>query len=269
MQGRERVVRDLGTGLGHGPQQCGLAGVRQAQQPHVRQQRQIQVKTAGFAARARRVLARRPVDAGLEAGVAPPSAPAAGHQQFGLAGVQFAQHFLRVGFGHPGTGRHRDSQFGAGRAASVTARARPAVAGPKHLARAEIGQRVDVRRKHQCHVAAVAAVAAVGAAARNVLLAAEAHAAVPAVAGANADPGFVGEFHGEWWWLASREATTVSSVFGYGRLEGRRLAFPPAGTPRGQCPRSLGQEVITETKRRFAGPLRSYLTTPSLVANRV
>ena len=61
---------------------------------------------------------------------------------------------------------------------------------------AEIDQGVEVLVGHQPDAAAVAAVAAVRAAERDELLAAEADAAVAAVAGDDLDFGFVDEFHG-------------------------------------------------------------------------
>ena len=61
---------------------------------------------------------------------------------------------------------------------------------------AEVDQGVEVLVGLQPDVAAVAAVAAVGAAERDELLAAEADAAIAAIAGSDRDFSFVDEFHG-------------------------------------------------------------------------
>lgn len=63
-------------------------------------------------------------------------------------------------------------------------------------------------------------------------------------------------------------------------MEGSPLALPEFGTrlapgkkalvsAEGGMPSRQSYEGITETKRRFAGPLRWYRTMPSEVANRV
>ena len=60
---------------------------------------------------------------------------------------------------------------------------------------AEVRERVDAFARDEIDAAAVAAVAAVRPAARNELLAPEAHAAAAAGAGLDANVGFIDEFH--------------------------------------------------------------------------
>ncbi len=79
-----------------------------------------------------------------------------------------------------------DKIFGAA-AVAIGAAAVLASIGPPALAMRERRQAVDARLGHHDDAAAVAAVAAIRAAARHVLLAPEAHAAVAAAAGLDFD----------------------------------------------------------------------------------
>ena len=90
----------------------------------------------------------------------------------------------------------RDRDVLAALAVHLLAHAVLAALGLELLLVAEVDQRVEVLVGLQPDVAAVAAVAAVGAAERDELLAAEADAAVAAVAGGDRDFCFVDEFHG-------------------------------------------------------------------------
>ena len=122
---------------------------------------------------------------------------------------------------------------------AVAVRAAAVLAVPRAMdARvAIVDQRVDVAVGDRVDAAAAAAVAAVGPAARDELLAPEARAAVPAVAGVDFDHGFVDEFHA----TGERvEPETKKPCPSTGLLGGSRVAFrrerrsPSCGLP-GPC----------------------------------
>ena len=92
--------------------------------------------------------------------------------------------------------RHGDDQVLPGLAIHLPAHAVLAALGAELALVAEVDQGVEVLVGLQPDAAAVAAVAAVRAAQRNELLAAEPHATVAAVTGADLDFCFVYEFHG-------------------------------------------------------------------------
>ena len=82
-------------------------------------------------------------------------------------------------------------------AVAVLAHAAAAALRLEMLLVAVVDQRVEAVDGLDDHVAAAPAVAAVRAAELDEFLAAERHAAVPAVAGADIDLGLVEEFHGD------------------------------------------------------------------------
>ena len=93
-------------------------------------------------------------------------------------------------------GRHADHQVFGAAAVAIASRAVLAALGPPVLAVGERRQAVDARLGDHDDAAAVAAVAAVRPAARHVLLAAEAHAAVAAFAGFDFDGDAIDEHGG-------------------------------------------------------------------------
>ena len=100
-QGGEVVVGDLGLGLGHHGEQCGLAHVGEAHQPHVRQQLQLQddvVGLAGEAALAKRGTCR----VGVAKWLFPPAAPAAPAEHIGLAAGHVLHDLIGLRIPHPG-----------------------------------------------------------------------------------------------------------------------------------------------------------------------
>ena len=92
--------------------------------------------------------------------------------------------------------RHLEHDVAARGAVAVLALAGHAGLGLEMLLVAVVDQRVEAIDRLDDHVAAMPAVAAARAAELDELLAAERHAAVAAVAGADIDLGFVEEFHG-------------------------------------------------------------------------
>ena len=90
------IIGDLGRGGGDRPDKRGFARIGQAQQAHIRQHFQFQLEVAVLALAAPGGLARRPVGAGLEAGVAQPVKAALGHDQALARHRQVSQHFTGV-----------------------------------------------------------------------------------------------------------------------------------------------------------------------------
>ena len=78
---RKGIVGDLGTRRRDARNQGGLAGVRKPDQPHVRQQFQLQPQTLLIAGPAGFVLRRRLVSGGRKARVAASALAAAGHHE--------------------------------------------------------------------------------------------------------------------------------------------------------------------------------------------
>src|SRR5690606_29515972 len=97
-----------------------------------------------------------------------------------------------------GSGRHLDDAIVAARARAVAPHPGNTVLGLEVLLVAEVDQRVQVLDALGPHVTALAAVASVRAAELDELLAPEADAPGPAIAGADIDLGLVEKLHLSW-----------------------------------------------------------------------
>ena len=143
------------------------------------------------------MLARGAVCRGLVAGVAAASQTALEEgyalSDFGEVGEQGA--LLIVGEDLRADG-NLDDEIVAARAGPVGASAALAPRGAEMLGVAEVDKRIQALHRLEHNIAALAAVAAVGPAIFDELLAAEAHRARSAGAGANEDLGLVEEMHG-------------------------------------------------------------------------
>src|SRR5262249_3747453 len=148
-----------------------------ADQADVGDDLQFQHQPALLAGLAGLDLARGAVGGAGEVLVAVAAAPAAGHDHLLARPGEVAQDVAPVAVEHEGAGRHGDDEVVAVAAWAVAAAAGGAAGGPPVLAVDDVGQAVGAGHGAHDHGAAVAAVAAVGAAARHVLLAAEAQAA--------------------------------------------------------------------------------------------
>ena len=125
----------------------------------------------------------------------PPLPPCASTTR--LAGVgEVGEQRLAVLVVDLGAGRHLEHDVVAVCAGAVLAHAATAGLGLEMLLIAVVDQGVEAIDGKRDHVSALAAVAAVRTAELDVFLAPERHAAVPAVARADVDLGFVQEFHG-------------------------------------------------------------------------
>src|ERR1043165_9809065 len=114
----------------------------------------------------------------------------------GLADVgQVGEQSLTILLIDLGAGRDPHDDVLAVRAGAILAHPGAAVLRREMLLVAIVDQRVEAVPRGDDHVAAAPAVAAVRAAELDELLAAERDTAVPAIAGADVDLGFVEEFH--------------------------------------------------------------------------
>ena len=122
---------------------------------------------------------------------------AAARQEHGLLRLgQVGDQRLAVLGEDLGAERQGELDVGAVRARALLAHAVGAAARPEVLPVAVVDQGVELGSDPRDDMAAAAAVAAVRPAARDVLLAPEADAAVAAVAGAHVDLGLIEEAHG-------------------------------------------------------------------------
>ena len=168
-------------------------------------------------------LARRAIDAGLEARIAQATTTTLGDFPALTDSGQISDQLARVDVVNDGPARDLDDDVVAGTTGLVAARAWLAVPGPELAGNAKVRQRVQGVVCLEVDAAAVAAVAAVGAASLDVFLTSETEAAVATVAGLDADRGFVDEFHE--WTATQYEKPRKGGVFGamceVGRLRRR------------------------------------------------
>ena len=191
LERRERIARDLRRRARHPRQQRRLAGVRQPDEPHVGEQLQLQLDPALAALEPVFRKPRRLPRGRREALVAAPAASAARHDR-ALARHDQVVHgpvFER------GDRPRRDADDQVAAVGAVALRALAVTAAIGLVVRAaleglQVAQRVVA---DEDDVAAVPAVAAVGAAARDMRLTAERHAAVAAAPCLNEDASFVRE----------------------------------------------------------------------------
>src|SRR5579863_6799701 len=128
-------------------------------------------------------------------GVAETAVAAVGERDALAAFSQVGNECVAIFLVDLGPDRHLEHDVGTVRAMAVLAHAGAAVLGEKVLLIAIVDQRVETVDRFGDHIATFAAVAAIRAAKLNEFFAAERHAAVPAIAGANVDLGLVEEFH--------------------------------------------------------------------------
>src|SRR5262245_10697034 len=140
-------------------------------------------------------MARRPVGRALEMGVAETAVAAArDHRPLTHLG-QISEQGLAVFLVDLCSGRYLQHDIGAARAVAVFAHAGVTVVGPKVLLVAVGYEWIQAVDRLYDDVAALTSVAAVRSTELDKLLAPERHAAVPAVARADVDLGFIEEFH--------------------------------------------------------------------------
>src|SRR5581483_7779417 len=182
----ERIIGDFRTRRGDARDERRLAGVRESDQPDVREQFQFEPQIFDLARFARLRLARCAIRGGREARVAHAAATAL-RDEHALALFREVRDQLQ-GFGlvtgllvHERADRHRKFEVGASMAGAIRAHAVLAAFSGELGVEPEIDERVDVRAGDDVDRSAVTAVAAAGAAARDELFAAEREAAASAV----------------------------------------------------------------------------------------
>ncbi len=185
--GGEGVVGDQRAGAGDAGEERALAGVGFAHQADVGDQLQLERDAARLGFAAGGVLAGGLVGGAFEAGVSLAAASAAGGDDALARRGQVFEDVAVNRVADDGAGWDAEEEVFGAAAVAVGAAAVLAALGAPAFAMGEGGEAVDAGLGHQDDAAAVAAVAAVGPAAGDVLLAAEAHAAVAATAGFDID----------------------------------------------------------------------------------
>ena len=195
MQRRERIIGDLRLGRADDGEEGRFAGSGQADEAGIRNQFQPQPDPALLAFLAGIGVARRAVGGGFEMRVAEAAIAAFGqHEFFAELGEVMDQRFAIL-IENLGTYRNLEHDRFAVGAMAVLAHAIGALRRLEVLLVAIVDQRVQPVDHLDDDVAATAAIAAGGPAELDELLAAERHAAVTAVAGADIDLCLVKEFH--------------------------------------------------------------------------
>ncbi len=196
MQRGEGITGDLRLRRADHREQCRLAGVGQADQAGIRNQFQPQPDPALLALLAGIGVARRAVGGRFEMRVAEPAIAAFGQHEFFAERGEVVDQRFAILVEHLRSDRHLEHDRLAIGAMAVLAHAVGALLGLEVLLIAIVDQRIQSIDRFDDDVAAAAAIAPARSAELDILLAAERHAAVAAVAGADIDLGFVKKFHG-------------------------------------------------------------------------
>src|SRR6516162_6438094 len=196
LQGRERVVGDLGPGVRDRGKEGRLAGIRQADETDIGDQLQAQPDPGLMAGPAGIGAPRRAIGRALVMRVAE-TAIAALQEDPPLAGTsEVGEHLPVLGIHDLGPDRDRQDEIVTVRAGALAPSPRPAGRCPEVLAIAVVDQGVEIVRRGKDDVAALAAVTTVGAAELDELLAAKARGPAPAVTALQVDLALVEELHG-------------------------------------------------------------------------
>mmetsp|Transcript_22401 Transcript_22401/g.62113 ORF Transcript_22401/g.62113 Transcript_22401/m.62113 type:complete len:385 (-) Transcript_22401:297-1451(-) len=185
-EGGERVVCDLGSCRGDHAEQCALPGARDADNPDVCHQLELQLQPALLALLAGLTNHRAVVHVGLEAGVSPP-AFASRRKQCLLPIMDEFRHgkvtLLSVFEVDDGAWWHTDLEVVAARPGGVVACPRRSISCPEVNTAAECLQGADRGVSHGPYVATSPSISAPRAALRHKLLSPESHTAVAAITG--------------------------------------------------------------------------------------
>ena len=196
VQRGEGIVGDLRFCRADDREEGRLAGIGQADEARVGDQLQPQPDPALFAFLARIGVARRAVGGGLEMRVAEAAIAAFGqHEFFAERGEVVDQRFAVLVDDLRADRHFQHDRFAVGPMA-VAAHAIDALRSLEVLLIAIVDQRVEPVDHFDDDIAAATAIAAGRTAELDEFFAAERHAAVSAVAGADIDLGFIKKFHG-------------------------------------------------------------------------
>ncbi len=180
---RERVVGDLGRGVGDAAQERRLAGVREAQERRVADHLEAQVELGRLAVLTDLRSARRLADRGREATIASPAATAPRDHDARPRVREIRDRQLAARVVDLGAERHVHDRVTAAPARLAASFAVHAALTPQVALEAERREIAHVGIGEQHDIAAVSAIAAVGPALGHELLAPEGDAAVAAPAG--------------------------------------------------------------------------------------
>ena len=195
MQRGEGIVGDLRPRRADLGEEGRLAGIGQADEAGIRDQFQPQPDPALLAGLAGIGVARRAVGRRFEMRIAEAAIAALGEHEFLAELGEVVDQRLAILVEHLRADRHLQHDRLAVGAMAVLAHAVLALLRLEVLLVAVVDQRVQPVDDLDDDVAAAAAIAAGGPAELDEFFAAERHAAVAAVAGADIDLGFVEEFH--------------------------------------------------------------------------
>ncbi len=222
-EGGEGVVGDFGAGGGEAADEGGFADVGEADEAGVGEEAEFEAEVAFVAGAAEFVLAGGLMDGGGEVLVAAASAASAGDDEGVVWGGEVVDELIGGVVVEDGA----DGDFEGGVfslvAAHVGAEAVAAALGFPLGVVAEVDEGVVAEGAAHEDVAAVAAVAAGGTAAGDEFFAAEGHGAVAAVAGFDADAGFIDEHLGSlagggvgggWGWRLAVGGRRMDGVLG-------------------------------------------------------
>src|SRR5262249_46464181 len=157
--------------------ESGLAGIREADHPHVGEELELEVYPPLLAGPAQVGTPRCAVGRVREAGIAAPAPRAAGDGQPLPGRGEVAEGVAPVAIGDDRPEGHAEHGVGPASPMLVGALAVLAALGGVVTLVVEVEERADGGIRLEDHTAAVAAVTAIGTTAGNELLAAEAHAA--------------------------------------------------------------------------------------------
>ena len=195
LQRGERIVGDLRLGGADRGKKRRLAGIGQSDDAGIGNKLKPQTDGVLFARLAGIGAARRAIGRGLKMRIAETAVAAMGKRDALAALGEIGEQRLAILVVDLRPHWHLQHGIGAVGAMAVLAHAAAAILGVKVLLVAIVDQRIEAIDCFRDHIAALAAVAAVWAAVLDEFLAAERHAAVAAVAGADIDLGLVEEFH--------------------------------------------------------------------------
>ena len=195
MERRERIVGDLGTGVGDGRNEGRLACVGHAEKTDVGEHLKLKLERTVLTGFARSRLLGRTIDRALEVKVAETALAARSEQLASAVNVQVGNHLAGIRVAHKSTHGHAQNDVVAACAIAVRAAAVLAV-GSEELARvAIVHEGIDVAVGNRVDGAASAAITAVGTTLRNELFAAEACRTVAALAALDFNFCFINKLH--------------------------------------------------------------------------
>ncbi len=196
IQRGERIVGNLGTGIGHGGNQGALSRVGHAQQPHIGQHLEFETQLAMLALLSLGRFARCAIHAGFEVQIAQAALPAAGDDDLLAVLHQIGDELIRFGIKDQRANRHAQHLVVATGAVLIRAAPVLAVASAMQLGKPKVHQRVQIDICASDDMSAAPAVTAIRPAKGNEFLTAKRHAAVAAVSGVRLDHDFIDKFHG-------------------------------------------------------------------------